>query len=64
MPQLDPALKDPMVVELASVSAGPITPVGDGAFVEPEGGDDGLDGTAVQRSVITRVTRSADFLSR
>src|SRR4051794_6867320 len=36
-----------MLVELVSVSAGPVPPVGDGALVEPEGGDDGLDGTAM-----------------
>ena len=47
VPQLDLPSEDPMVVELAGVSAGPVAPVGDGPLVEPEGGDDRLDRTAV-----------------
>ena len=47
MPQLDLALKDPMLVELLTMAAGPIAPVGDGPLVEPEGGDDRLDRTAM-----------------
>ena len=47
MAQLDLPLKDPMLVEELAVSAGAVAPVGDGAFVEPEGGDDGLDRAAV-----------------
>src|SRR3954454_6373529 len=47
MPQLDLASKDPMLMEELTMAAGPVTPVGDGPFVEAEGGDDRLDGTAV-----------------
>jgi hypothetical protein len=47
MAQLDLPPKDPMLVESLAVSAGAVAPVGDGPFVEPEGGDDGLDRTAV-----------------
>ena len=36
-----------MLVEELAVSAGAVAPVGDGPLVEPEGGDDGLDRTAV-----------------
>jgi hypothetical protein len=38
-----------MLVELAGVSPGAVAPVGDGALVEPEGGDDRLDRTAVAK---------------
>ena len=64
MPQLDLPSEDPMLVELLAMAAGPIAPVGDGPLVEAEGGDDRLDGQPWQSSVITRVTRSTDFLSR
>ena len=47
MAQFDLPLKDPMVVELPGVAAGPVAPVGDGRFVEAEGGDDRLDRAAV-----------------
>src|SRR3954451_3705386 len=47
MAQLDLAAEDPMPMELLSMAAGPIAPVGDGPLVEAEGGDDRLDGTAV-----------------
>ena len=36
-----------MLVEPLTVAAGPIAPVGDGPLVEPEGGDDRLDRTAM-----------------
>ncbi len=38
MAQLDLTSKDPMLMELLSMAAGPITPIGDGSFVEAEGG--------------------------
>ena len=64
MAQLDLPPEDPMLMGLLAVAAGPVAPIGDGPRIEAEGGDDGLDGAAVQRSAITRVTRSADSLSR
>src|SRR3954453_13257795 len=47
MAQLDLAAEDPMPMELLSMAAGPIAPIGDGPLIEAEGGDDRLDGTAV-----------------
>ena len=47
MPQLDLPSEDPMVREPPSMAAGAIAPIGDGPLIEAEGGDDGLDGTAV-----------------
>ena len=47
MAQLDLPSEDPMVMDLPSMAAGPIAPIGDGPLVEAEGGDDGLDGTAM-----------------
>jgi len=42
-----PRRLDQVLVHSVAVPAGPIEPVGDRAFVEAEGGDDGLDGAAV-----------------
>src|SRR5947209_2148548 len=47
MPRLDLPSKHPMLVELARVSAGPIAPIGDRSLVEPDGGDDRPDRTAM-----------------
>jgi hypothetical protein len=49
MPQLHLPLKDDMLVEALAVSAGPVSPVGDGALVEPERDNDGLHRTAVAK---------------
>jgi hypothetical protein len=40
--QFAPPAEDVMLMEVPAVLAGPVPPGGDGAFVEAEGGDDGL----------------------
>ena len=47
MAQLDLTSKHPMFMAPLTMAAGPIAPIGDGPLIEAEGGDDGLDGTAV-----------------
>jgi len=41
------ASEDPMLMELLSMAAGPVAPIGDGPLIKAEGGDDGLDWAAV-----------------
>ncbi len=52
-------------MELPSMAAMPITPVGDGPFVEAKGGDDRLDGTAMTEERDHEGDQiELDFLSR
>ena len=51
-------------MEALAVSAGPVLPVGDGALVEAEGGDDGLDRAAVAEQGDDADDQSAGFLCR
>src|SRR4051812_48004880 len=47
MPQPHLPPQDNSLVKLLAMSPGPVPPGGDGALVEPEGGDDGLHRAAV-----------------